>query len=111
MLKVSKTLRQILAFLMRSWSLCATLSRSWTSFKMIWRGLNETVPVKRSVAMVEDTKAMVWRLKCVMFEHELTNYYDHDGDRDDGNDGPSDLNAYNSKCMKVQLDLSTLDDD
>lgn len=108
-LKVSKTLRQILAFLMRS--LCASLYHSWTSFEMIWRGSNETVPVKRSVAMVEDTKAMVWRLKCVMFEHELTNYYDHDGDRDDGNDGSSDLNAYNSKCMKVQLDLSTLDDD
>ena len=46
-----------------------------------------------------------------MFEHELTNYYDHDGDRDDGNDGQSDLNAYNGRCMKVQLDLSTLDDD
>jgi hypothetical protein len=46
-----------------------------------------------------------------MFEYGLTIYYDDDGDRDDGNDGSSDLNAYNSKCMKVQLDLSTLDDD
>jgi hypothetical protein len=42
---------------------------------MIWRGSNETVPVKRSVAMVEDTKAMVWRLQCVMFEYELMKYH------------------------------------
>jgi hypothetical protein len=78
---------------------------------VIRRGSNETVPVKRSLAMLEDTKAMVWRLQCVIFEYELTNYYYDDGDRDDGNDGPSDLKAYNGRCMKVQLDLSTLDDD
>ena len=70
---------------------------------MTRRGLNETVPVKRSLGKVEDMKAMVWRSKRVILEYELTNRY-----YDDGNDGPSDLEVYNGNGMKAQLELSAL---
>lgn len=75
---------------------------------MTRRGLNETVPVKRSLGKVEDMKAMVWRLKRVMLTYELTNHY-----YNDSNDGLSDLDVYNGNGMEAQLDLSalaTLDD-